>query len=138
MRAKSLATAEAVRRESGMPVVARVSGESGKLFAVVRYPDGLEEERGVGDRLRGTSCKIESVSDLPEAGVPVRCGKTKTKLQIATGQSSLSAPAAVAAPQAGVANAQLSPPAMVPVSAGQPPLYGSAMPLGSGPQMKAQ
>lgn len=144
LRAKMLATAETPRRDTGLPVVARITGDSGKLFALVKYQDGQEEERGVGDRLRGSACRVESVSEQPEISVNARCGKTKTRLQLATGgyvgasgPALPSAPAAV--PQLNVANAQMPPPGMIPVTASQPPLYGNGMsPMAPGAQLKAQ
>ncbi|WP_432263530.1 hypothetical protein [Cupriavidus sp. TMH.W2] len=144
MRAKSLATADTGRRDAGMPVVARISGDSGQLFALVKYPDGQEEERGVGDRLRGTACRVESVSIQPEIGVAARCGKTKMRLQIAYAVTASAAvpgagPAAGSAPQMNVPHAQLSPPAMIPATASQPPLYGNpTQSMAQGAQMKAQ
>ncbi|TXI79815.1 MAG: type IV pilus biogenesis protein PilP [Cupriavidus sp.] len=143
-RAKLLATAPTVRRDSSMPVVTRITGDSGKLFAIVKYPDGQEEERGVGDRLRGSSCHVESVVDQPEISVGARCGKTKTRLQLSAGGSvGAAAPVASSAPitvpQMNVANAQMAPPTMIPVTASQPPLYGSGMSsMAPGAQMKAQ
>ncbi|MGY2488300.1 type IV pilus biogenesis protein PilP [Cupriavidus sp. CP313] len=126
-RAKAAAAAaEATRKDTGMPVVARISGESGKLFAVVTYPDGQEAELGAGERLRGSGCRVESVSDSAERGVPVRCGKKTVRLKYASersaSQAGAAAPQTQAVTQPGFQNAQLSPPAMIPVTVGQPPI----------------
>lgn len=134
------AAVDTARRETGMPVVARITGGSGLLFAVVTYPDGREDEVGVGAKLRGSGCRVEAVSDSPDGGVPVRCGKKIVRLQPASGHAMASAAVPQSASvQPAVSSAQLSPPAAVPVTAGQP-LFASPMsqPGATNMQVKAQ
>ncbi|WP_245001979.1 type IV pilus biogenesis protein PilP [Cupriavidus pinatubonensis] len=151
VRAKMLATAETARRDT-LPVVARISaGDTGKLYAVLTYTDGQEGEVSSGDRLRGSSCRVESVSDVPEIGVSVRCGKKQTRLQYAsmhtgspaapsTQPPALTVPAGVpaGAPRIGLPSAPLTQPVMVPATIGQGPLYGNVAAAATAPQARAQ